>query len=194
MLDDTQAPRRVLPVAEDGDHILGLHSAPVTLMEFGDFECPHCGQAHVVLQELLAEFRDSVRLVFRHFPLTQIHPHAQTAAEAAEAAGAQKAFWKMHDTLFENQNALEFEDLLGYADQLGLDLQRFQLEVLNRNYAGRVRHDFSSGVHSGVNGTPTFFINGRRHDGAWDLESLSNAISAAMVPPPAARHPFAIEP
>ena len=117
MLDDTQAPRRVLPVAEDGDHILGLHSAPVTLMEFGDFECPHCGQAHVVLQELLAEFRDSVRLVFRHFPLTQIHPHAQTAAEATEAAGAQKAFWKMHDTLFENQNALEFEDLLGYADQ-----------------------------------------------------------------------------
>jgi protein-disulfide isomerase len=169
-----------LPVSDQRDHIQGPQRAPVTLVEYGDYECPYCGQAHYVLKDLTAALPDQVRLVFRNFPLSQIHPHAEQAAEAAEAAGAQGKFWEMHDTLYENQDALEEEDLLGYAQQLGLDLDRFQLELFQRVYAPRVREDFISGVRSGVNGTPSFFINGRRHEGAWDLRSLTAAILANM--------------
>ena len=165
-----------LPVSPDRDHIRGPARALVTLVEYGDYECPHCRQAHYVLQDLLAEMGDQVQLAFRNFPLTQIHPHAQQAAEAAEAAGAQGRFWPMHDTIYENQDALEEEDLMAYAEQVGLDLDRFQLELFQGVYAPRVREDFLSGVRSGVNGTPTFFINGRRHDGPWDLPSLVAAI------------------
>jgi protein-disulfide isomerase len=153
----------------------------VTLVEYGDFECPHCGRAHFSLQELLPKMGKQMRLVFRHFPLRQIHPHAAHAAEAAEAAGAQGRFWDMHDILFERQDALEDNDLVSYAAEIGLDAQRFQLELLQHVHAPRVREDFLSGVRSGVNGTPTFFINGRRHDGPWDLEALSTAIVQAMT-------------
>jgi protein-disulfide isomerase len=168
------------PVSERRDHIRGSPSAPVLLLEYGDYECPYCGQAHYVLQDLKDQLGDTVRLAFRNFPLVQIHPHAEKAAEAAEAAGAQGRFWKMHDTLFENQQALELEDLVGYAQQLGLDLGRFQIELLQGLYAPRVREDLLSGVRAGVTGTPTFFINGRRHQGAWDLQSLTAAIADAM--------------
>jgi protein-disulfide isomerase len=180
MPSSTHRPTLSLPVDDRRDHVIGPRTAPVTLVEYGDFECPFCGQAHLVLQELLAEADDRVRLAFRHFPLTQIHPHAQRAAEASEAAATQGQFWPYHDMLYENQQALEDEDLIGYAQKLGLDLDRYQLELLQGLHAPRVREDFLSGVSSGVNGTPTFFINGRRHDGAWDLDSLSAAIVEAM--------------
>jgi protein-disulfide isomerase len=171
----------VLPVSDDRDHIRGpAAAAAVTLVEYGDFECPHCGAAHLVLDELLARFAADVRLVFRHFPLTQVHPHAQRAAEAAEAAGAQGQFWEMHDVLFENQDALDDESLGGYAQDLGLDLVTFLRDLGAGVYAERVREDFMSGVRSGVNGTPTFFVNGRRHAGPWDLESLAAADEAEL--------------
>jgi protein-disulfide isomerase len=167
-----------LPASEERDHIRGPASAAVTLVEYGDFECPHCGRAHYILNELLAEFADDVRLVFRHFPLAEVHPHAQRAAEASEAAGTQGQFWEMHDVLFENQDALDDESLGEYAQDLGLDLVTFLRDLNAGVHTDRVREDFMSGVRSGVNGTPTFFINGRRHDGPWDLESLAAAIEA----------------
>jgi protein-disulfide isomerase len=166
-------------VSEQRDHILGPRTAAVTLVEYGDFECPYCREAHGILQQLLAGRGHRVRLVFRHFPLRQMHPHAQHAAEAAEAAAAQGRFWEMHDLLYERQEALADDDLVGYADELGLDVGRFQAELWKHVYADRIREDFMGGVRSGVNGTPTFFINGRRHDGAWDLHSLSQAIDGA---------------
>lgn len=170
-------------VSDRRDHLLGPRTAPVALLEYGDFECPHCGQAHFILQELLTQLRGEVRLAFRHFPLTTIHAHAFRAAEAAESAGAQGSFWDMHDLLFENQDALEDEDLVNYASALGLDLDRFQLDLVQRTYATRVQEDLLSGAHAGVKGTPTFFINGHRHDGAWDLASLAAAVNRAAVPP-----------
>ena len=180
MLDPQPRPSLAQPVSDQRDHVLGSPQAPVTLVEYGDFECPYCRQAHFVLQDLMAATGDRVRLVFRHFPLTQVHPHAQQAAEASEAAGAQGQFWEMHDILYERQDALELEDLVAYAQALGLDLGRFQIELVQGVHAPRVREHFISGVRSGVNGTPTFFVNGRRHDGSWDLQSLSAAIDAAM--------------
>jgi protein-disulfide isomerase len=169
-----------LPVSEDRDHILGPRSAVVTLLEYGDYECPHCQQAHFMLQELMTRVGDAVRLAFRNFPLTQIHPHAEPAAEAAEAAGAKGRFWDMHDTLYERQDRLEDEDLVSYAAELGLDIDRFQIDLVNHAYTPRIREDFLSGVRSGVNGTPTFFINDQRHDGSWDMQSLLAAIAASI--------------
>jgi protein-disulfide isomerase len=171
------------PVSDTRDHILGSRTAPVTLVEYGDYECPHCQAAHFMLQDLLTDLSDDVRLVFRNFPLTEIHPHAANAAEAAECAGAQGKFWAMHDMLFERQRALEDEDLVSYAVELGLDLDRFQQELFNHMHRPRVREDFLSGVRSGVNGTPSFFINGERHDGAWDLDSMIAAIALKMEHP-----------
>jgi len=170
-----------VPVGER-DHIQGPDGAPVTLVEYGDFECPYCGQAYLIVRELMARMGDQVRLAFRNFPLTQMHPHAQHAAEAAECAGAQGKFWEMHDLLYENQDALEDDDLVSYAAQIGLDMDRFQIELAQHAHADRVREDFMSGVRSGVNGTPTFFINGRRHDGPFDLQSLTDAILMATTP------------
>jgi protein-disulfide isomerase len=167
-----------IPVDEN-DHTQGPADAPVTLVEYGDFECEHCGRAHPIMQEVLRQRPDRVRFVFRHFPLTQIHPHAEGAAEAAEAAGSQGAFWPMHDLLFEHQDALDTDSLVTYARQLGLDVERFERELRDHTYAEEVRADFMSGVRSGVNGTPTFFINGRRHDESWDLDSLLAAIDRA---------------
>ncbi len=169
-----------LPVSDRRDHIRGNPSGAVTLVEYGDFECPHCGRAHPILNELLERMGDDIRFVFRHFPLTQIHPDAEPAAESAEAAAAQGKFWEMHDALFENQQELEPQSLVGYASDLGLNLPQFQLELAERSHQPRVREDFMSGVRSGVNGTPSFFINGRRHDGAWDLDSLMTAIEEEM--------------
>lgn len=161
----------ILPVGAR-DHARGPANAPVTLVEYGDYECPHCGQAHGVVQELEGLLSRRMRFVFRHFPLATVHPHATLAAEAAEAAGAQGKFWAMHDALFENQDALEPEDLVRYAAALGLDVARFTHELGGHAHAAKVREDFLSGARSGVNGTPTFFINGVRHDGSYDLRSL----------------------
>lgn len=170
--------RLTVPVRAD-DHILGPENAPVTLIEYGDYECPYCGQAHQVLKELLSDLGSQIRFVFRHFPLTQIHPNAEKAALAAEAAGEQGRFWEMHDALYENQTALEDEDLLQYARDVGLDLAEFDESVGTRRHLGRVRQDFISGARSGVNGTPTFFINGQRHDGSYEYPVLSKAVREA---------------
>ena len=157
----------------------GLAPAPVTLVQYGDYECPYCGAAYPIVKEIQQRLGDRLRFVFRNFPITTAHPHAELAAEAAEAAGAQGKFWEMHDALFEHQRALDDGHLEGYAGAVGLDVERFDREMEDRVYAGRVREDFMSGVRSGVNGTPTFFINGRRHDDSYDLETLLAAIEAA---------------
>jgi protein-disulfide isomerase len=149
------------------DHIAGPDDAPVTLVEFGDYECPYCGMAHPIVKRAQRELRSQLRFVFRNFPLAEAHPHARLAAQAAEAAGAQGKFWEMHDTLFENQDALEVEDLVGYAESLDLDIERFTRDLEAGTFEKRVRDDFRSGVKSGVNGTPTFFMNGARYDGSW---------------------------
>ncbi len=169
-----------LPVSDRRDHIRGNPQGEVTLVEYGDFECPYCGQAHPILTELMRQKGDDIRLVFRHFPLSQIHPDAELAAEAAESAAAGGKFWEMHDTLYDNQQSLDPQSLVGYAGDLQLDISKFETELAEHKHQPRVREDFSSGVRSGVNGTPTFFINGRRHDGPWDLESLMSAIEEEM--------------
>ena len=169
-----------LPVSDRRDHIRANPSGAVTLVEYGDFECPYCGQAYPIIEALLQQMGDDIRFVFRHFPLTQVHPDAQLAAEAAECAAAQGKFWEMHDALYENQDALDEQSLLRYAADLGLDMPRFEQELSQHTHLPRVREDFSSGVRSGVNGTPSFFINERRHDGPWDLESLMAAIEEEM--------------
>jgi protein-disulfide isomerase len=176
--ESIQAEKLRVPVSER-DHIQGPARAPVTLVEYGDYECPACGQAYWIIKKLQQALAGRLRFVFRNFPLANIHPHAQIAAEAAEAAAAQRKFWEMHDVLFENQNALEEEDLAEYANNLGLDTDRLLEEIDSGTYSGRVREDFQSGVRGGVNGTPTFFINGVRYDGAYDSESLLAALTQA---------------
>ena len=166
------------PVGPD-DHALGSATAPVTLVEYGDYECPHCGAAHPIVKRVLRRLGASVRFVFRNFPLGEMHPHAVEAAEAAEAAGLQDEFWPMHDQLFEHQDALERDDLVGYAKELGLDSARFARDLDRDEIEERVRSDFASGVRSGVNGTPTFFINGTRFDESWDEDSLVAALESA---------------
>jgi protein-disulfide isomerase len=170
---------RLRPPVGPDDHALGSESAPVTLVEYGDYECPHCGAAHPIVKRVLRRLGQEVRFVFRNFPLGQMHPHAVEAAEAAEAAGLQEEFWRMHDQLFEHQDALEREDLIGYAKELGLDSTRFAHDLGRDAVEERVRSDFDSGVRSGVNGTPTFFINGVRFDASWDEDSLVAALRDA---------------
>jgi Na+/H+ antiporter NhaA len=169
-----------VPVDDARDHVRGPSKAPVTVVEYGDFECPYCGQAEPAVRELLRDHGD-VRYVWRHLPLTDVHPHAQTAAEAAEAAAAQGAFWEMHDLLFDHQDALTVRDLLGYAGALGLDTERFFSDLSSHAGAERVRQDTDSADLSGVSGTPTFFVNGQRHYGAYDIESLTNAVKLAKA-------------
>ena len=169
------------------DHIQGPAGAPVTLVEYGDYECPHCGRAYPIIKKVRERMGRRLRFVYRNFPLRESHPHAQHAAEAAEAAGAQGKFWEMHDRLFERQFALDDEYLVEYAGDLRLDIARFREELAAGVYEPRVREDFRSGVLSGVNGTPTFFVNEVRHDDAWDLEPLAAALERAAVtrePPP----------
>jgi len=158
--------------------VRGPIDAPVTVVEYGDFECPYCGQAEPVVRELLREFGD-VRYVWRHLPLSDVHPNARLAAEAAEAASDQGAFWEMHDLMFANQSALRPDDLIAYAEQLGLDVERFTNDLNAHAGAARVAEDIDGADLSGVSGTPTFFINGRRHYGAYDIAALSAAVQAA---------------
>jgi Na+/H+ antiporter NhaA len=168
------------PVDPERDHIRGPLDAPVTVLEYGDFECPYCGQAEPVVRELLREHGD-VGYVWRHLPLNDVHPNAQRAAEAAEAAAEQGAFWEMHDLLLERQDALGYRDLVGYARELRLDVERFQEDLRTRSGAGHIAQDVDSADVSGVSGTPTFFINGLRHYGAYDIATLSAAVKAARA-------------
>jgi protein-disulfide isomerase len=163
------------------DHVRGPDSAPVTLVEYGDYECPYCGQAEIAIRELLDEFGDELRYVWRHLPLNDVHQNAQLAAEATEAASAQGAFWPMHDRLLTSKDELSSEDLRRDAEELGLDGKRFWHELRHRVHAERVAEDVASADTSGVAGTPSFFINGRRHGGAYDVATLSAAVRAARA-------------
>jgi Na+/H+ antiporter NhaA len=168
-------------VDPERDHIRGASDAPVTLVEYGDFECPYCGHAEQVIRELLASFGEDVRYVWRHLPLNDVHPHPQLDAEASEAAAAQGRFWEMHDIMLEHQNELSQSHLVGYAEEIGIDAQRMLNELHRREYAARVSEDVASADESGVSGTPTFFVNGRRHYGAYDIGTLSTAVTAART-------------
>jgi Na+/H+ antiporter NhaA len=163
------------------DHVRGPDSAPVTLVEYGDYECPYCGEAEVVIRELLDEFGDELRYVWRHLPLNDVHPNAQMAAEAAEAAGLQDAFWQMHDRLLSSQDQLTAPDLNRHAAELGLDVEQFWDELRRREHADRIAEDVASADASGVAGTPSFFINGGRHQGAYDLDTLSAEVRMARA-------------
>jgi protein-disulfide isomerase len=168
-----------LPVDDTRDHIQGPAGAPVTLVEYGDYECPYCGAAYPIVKEVQSRLGDRLQFVFRNFPITTSHPHAERAAEAAEAAASQGRFWEMHDQLYENQQHLEDADLHRYAEKLGLDVASFDRDLADGAQAARVHEDFMSGVRSGVNGTPTFYINGVRYDGSYELESLLSALERA---------------
>ncbi len=162
------------------DHAQGPASAPVTLVEYGDYECPHCGAAYPVVKKLQEKLGAKLRFVFRNFPLNSMHPHAEHAAEAAEAAASQNKFWEMHDWIFEHQDSIEDQDLLDAGKTLGLDAARFVKDMKSQAFLPRVKEDFQSGVRSGVNGTPTFFINGVRHDRAPSYEDLLGALQTAI--------------
>jgi protein-disulfide isomerase len=165
----------------DRDHIQGPVDAPLKLLEYGDYECPYCGEAHPVVKEIQKRLGKRLCFAFRNFPLVNSHPHAERAAEAAEAAAAQGRFWEMHDLLYENQEALEDDDLARYASALGLDANRFMREVQAGANLARIREDFRSGARHDVNGTPSFFINGVRYDGNPGVEGLLEALTRETV-------------
>jgi protein-disulfide isomerase len=173
---------RLRHAVDAGDWSKGPEAAPVTLLEYGDYECPFCGRAFWELKKLESLVEDEVRFVFRHFPLAQMHPHALQAAEAAEAAGAQGLFWEMHDRLFMNQRNLEASALMSYAADLGLDITRFAQDLQEHRHLPKVRRHFMEGVRSGVNGTPTFFINGERWNGPYTAEALRAGIEGGLRP------------
>lgn len=168
-----------VPGSEDRDHVRGSADARVTLVEYGDFECPYSGKAYRIVKELQQRMGERLRFVFRNFPLTTVHPHAEQAAEAAEAAAAQGRFWEIHDLLYENQRHLLDDALRSYAQALDLDLDMFDNDLVEHVHADRVHEHFMIGVRSGVNGTPTFFINGLRHDDSYGFETLFLALQRA---------------
>lgn len=169
-----------IPVGPE-DHIQGDESSECTLVEYGDYECPHCARAHPIVKRLQRHFGKHLRFVFRNFPLSQLHPHAESAAEAAEFTASHGKFWEMHDLLFENQSRLDIALYEALAEELGLSSIELREALSGREYLPRVRADFAGGVRSGVNGTPTFFINGQRHDGSYEYEDLRAAIEKARV-------------
>jgi protein-disulfide isomerase len=171
---------RLTPPVSATDHVAGVDDAKVTLVEYGDYECPYCGMAYPIVKAAQRALGSRMRFVFRNFPLAEAHPHARQAAQVAEAAAVQGKFWPMHDMLFEHQDALEDADLVGYARALGLDAERIARELKEGTFTKRVRDDFRSGVQSGVNATPTFFINGERYDESWaDEEAFVQALRSA---------------
>jgi protein-disulfide isomerase len=170
-----------VPVNIGSDHIRGSIDAPVTLVEYGDYECPYTGMAYPVVKEIMRRFGDKIYFVFRNFPLNDIHPHAQHAAEAAEAAAAQDKFWQMHDYLFEHQKELDDNHLLEYAEKVELDIDRFKKEMSGHIYAPLINKSLKNGIDSGVEGTPTFFVNGVRYEDSWDLDTLSNILKKSLT-------------
>jgi protein-disulfide isomerase len=175
-------PKLKLPVG-DRDHVQGSPYVKVTLVEFGDYQCPYCGEAYSIVKRVQEKYRDELRFVFRNFPLTEIHPRAEFGAEMAEAAAVQGKFWEMHDYLYEHQAQLSnAQYFLEYAEKLGLDAKRIAEEIANHQYLPRIREDFSTGVRSGVNGTPTFFVNDLRHNGDYQFETFVAAIDGVLKP------------
>jgi protein-disulfide isomerase len=178
----TKSHSELTPPVGPNDHAQGREDAPLTLVEYGDYECPYCGMAYPIVQRVQAKLGNRLRFVFRNFPLAEAHPHATAAAELAEGAALQGKFWEMHDTLYEHQRALGPANLEEYARKLGLDFDALEAALKSGAPRQRIRADFTSGVRSGVNGTPTFFINGRRFDGDWqDEESLVLALTAGLT-------------
>lgn len=173
---DANAPVAIQP----WDHVQGPADAPVTILEYGDYECPYCGRAFPILKQIRETLGDHVRLAFRHFPLNNVHPHASVAAQAAESAGAQGKFWEMHELLFEHQDALETHDFDRYALRLGLEVYQFQADLSSDRFARRVERDYASGVKNQVKKTPTLFINGKKYEGALELEAIVAAVQSAM--------------
>jgi protein-disulfide isomerase len=175
---EQHSPQLAVPVSVL-DHAQGPADAPVTLLEYGDYECPYCGRAYPVVKEIQKRMGDRLRFVFRNFPLNTIHQHAGVAAQAAEAAGAQGKFWEMHDILYEHQDELANNDIARYALRVGVEVYQLEADLTAEKYAKRVRDDFRGGVRSGVNGTPTFFINGSRYNGEHTLEAMLPALENA---------------
>ena len=181
-MDESQrAVVSLTPPVGDRDHTLGPPDAAVTLVEYGDYECPYCGRAFPIVQQLREEMVERLRIVYRHFPQNTVHAHASVAAQAAEAAGAQGKFWQMHDLLFRHQDDLADADFVQYALRIGLEVYRFEADLSSEFYSRRVRDDYASGLRSGVHGTPTFFINGNRYEGALEYEVLRGALERAAA-------------
>lgn len=174
-MDSTDLSHLLLPI-RPFDHVHGPADAGFTLVEYGDYECPECGQLYVILRDLQLEYAAKLRIVFRQYPLSGIHPHAQQAAEAAEAAGAQGRYWDMHTLLFERQQALRTKDLIGYAEEMALDVKRFRKELKEETHRQRVRNDFMAGVQNGVRGTPGLFLNGIRYNSSWEYDALKRLL------------------
>ena len=171
---------QLTPEVSVRDHIQGDENAPITLVEFGDYQCPYCGAAYPEIKRLQNSLGNNLRFVFRNFPLTQAHPYALIAAEAAEAAAQQDKFWEMHDIIFENQDDLAPEQLAAWAEQAALNVEEFATAIRSEVVSSRIKKDRASGIHSGVNGTPTLFINGARYDGMPDYASLREAITGEV--------------
>jgi formate-nitrite transporter family protein len=185
-MDPGNAAKLTAPVNAEQDHVLGPANAPVTLVEYGDFECPFCGRSYPAVRRLRGELGDRLRFVFRHYPRPE-HPHARHAAQAAEAASAQGRFWEMHDQLFEHQQALSDSDLTQYAADIGLNVEQFRRDLTSHACVERVQRDIQSGAHSDVHGTPTFFINGVKHEGPDTFDDLLNAIQEQLPERPSRR-------
>lgn len=180
MSTTTWEPVLTLPITPGRDHVLGPVDAPLTMVEYGDYECPFCRMAYPEVADVVERMGEELCFAYRHFPLTTVHPHAVRAAEAAEAAGAQGRFWEMHALLFAEQDRLDAPSIVLRAERLGLDVERFVAEVRDQVHAPKVQSDFLSGVRSGVQGTPTFFVNGRRHEGPADARSLLHSLELAL--------------
>ena len=170
-----------VPVNIGSDHIRGSVNAPITLVEYGDYECPYTGMAYPIVKEILGRYGDKLYFVFRNFPLNDIHPHAQAAAEASEAAAAQDKFWEMHDYLFEHQRALDYSHLLEYGEKVGLDIDKFKKEMSEHIYTPLIKESLKSGIDSGVEGTPTFFVNGVRYEDSLDIDTFSDVLKKNLT-------------
>ena len=178
-LVEYESPRLLVPVKIERDHIEGPSNAPLTLVEYGDYQCPYCGAAYPEVKEVQKQLGPKLRFVFRNFPITSSHEFAQHAAEIAEAAGAQGKFWEIHDFLYGHQNLLGDDDsIFAYAQELGLDIQKLAREVANEGYLSRIREDFTGGIRSGVNGTPTFYIRGTRYNGSPIAKDLMETLTS----------------
>jgi protein-disulfide isomerase len=173
------ASRLKIPVSSE-DHSQGPDSAPLVLVEYGDYQCPYCGRAFPIVKRLQAALGDKLKFIFRNFPLSEMHPDALNAAKAAEGAALQNKFWEMHDKLYENQEALDLASLVQYAGELGLDGDAFEAASAGPAVETRISNDFEGGVHSGVNGTPSFFLNGVRYDGDWSYGPFLKALKAEL--------------
>ena len=173
--------KQLTPSVNSVDHILGNPIAPLELVEYGDYSCPYCGRAYPIVKEIQQQLGSDIKFVFRNFPLSKIHPHAFSAAVATEAAGLQGKFWEMHDIIFENQQALDAEHIFLLADQLGFDMERFKNDIQQKSLIEKVEKDFESGIRSGVNRTPTFFINGIKFDGDWTDNHLLEYLKSILT-------------